>query len=113
MLGEQLDQEVVRRQVAGVLELAAGQPGLADLEQSLACSLGQPGSQGVVVSVQGTLGAGHPPTLTSPGPTHLTNRPYAQLEFGSDGSASFGMHLHGSNFGKVTGAGSAGTPPTA
>ena len=53
VLGEQLHEQLVGGQVAGVLELAALEPLLADLEQAAAGGLGQPARQHVVVGVGG------------------------------------------------------------
>ena len=53
MLREQVHEQLVGGQVAGVLELATLEPLLADLEQTAAGGLGQPARQHVVVGVGG------------------------------------------------------------
>jgi hypothetical protein len=94
---QQLHQQLVGGPVTGVLQLAAGHPGLADLEQPLARRGGEPGGQLVVVGVQGTFGRGHGPDSNVP-----WSAGYEQLEAGSHGSASFGSHLHGAKEPKST-----------
>ena len=69
VLGEQLHEQVVGGEVAGVLQLAALEPLLADLEQAAAGSLGQPARQHVVVGVGGGRPRveGHRLSLVTPG----------------------------------------------
>ena len=58
VLGEQLHDQLVGGAVAGVLELAALEPLLPDLEQAAAGGLGHPAGQHVVVGVEGAASRG-------------------------------------------------------